>query len=181
MQDPASRSGFVRGLFAVMDMINRLVGYAMAAALAVMVVFTLLQVMVRFLLTKFGILMSVPWTEEMARYLMIWIVFLGSAIACRKGQLIALEFLVDAAPEPFGRILRVCALAISLVFFAMLVWLGWHYVTGNFIERSPVMQIRMSWVYVSLPIGAVLMVVNTLCLAIEEMHGRHRPAETYVD
>lgn len=170
-----------RRLFAVVDGTNRLIGHLMAAALGVMVVCTMLQVLVRFLLTRFGILMSVPWTEEMARYLMIWIVFLGSAIACRKGQLIALEFLVAALPAWLAKALRIIALVVSLAFYVLLVWIGWQYVTDNLIERSPVMTIRMEWVYIALPASAVLMVVNTLCFLLETGTGDARPTEVMVD
>jgi len=171
-----------RRVLAAVDWLNHGIGYLMSAALGVMVVCTMLQVIVRFLLTRFGILMSVPWTEELARYLMIWIIFLGSAVACRRGQFIALEFLVEAAPVPIARMLRVLAVGISLAFYVLLVWLGWRYVTGNLIERSPVMTIAMEWVYLSLPVSAVLMVVNTLCFLVDGGGADDlEPAETYVD
>lgn len=174
----------MRRIFAVVDRVNQGIGHLMALGLAVMLVCTLLQVTVRFLLTRFGILMSVPWSEELARFVMIWIVFLGTAIACRKGQLIALEFLADAVRPRIGFAIRMFALVFCLVFFVLLVWLGWEYVIGNLIEHSPVMTIPMAWVYVALPICAVLMIVNTLCLAYEGLvtgHAAAAPAEITVE
>jgi TRAP-type C4-dicarboxylate transport system permease small subunit len=166
------------------DRLNQAIAYLMAGALGVMVICTVLQVLVRFLLTRFGILLSVPWSEELARFLMIWIVFLGSAVACRRGQLIALEFFVESMSERLSYWVRMFALTLCLVFFAMLIWLGWHYTTGNLIERSPVMTIEMMWVYVSLPVSAVLMVVNTACLMFDETVRGHRrvdPGDVVVD
>ncbi|WP_173933936.1 TRAP transporter small permease [Chelativorans sp. Marseille-P2723] len=175
MSEAGNSNGVIPPLLSAVDKVNWAIGYFMAGALAVMVFCTMLQVTVRFLLTKFGILLSVPWSEELARYLMIWIVFIGSAVAARKGQLIALEFLVETLPSRIAYPVRILALLVSLAFFALLVWTGWRYTMGNLIERSPVMVIPMSWVYASLPVSAALMIINTLCLIVDEtLHG-HRP------
>jgi TRAP-type C4-dicarboxylate transport system permease small subunit len=130
-------------------------------------------VLVRFVLTAVGINIPSPWTEELARYVLVWCVLLGAGVGCRKAQLIALEFVVRAVPGIFGQLLRYASMLLCLAFFLMLINVGWQFVTIiGATERSPVMQIQKSWVYWALPAGATLMVVNTVGLILEALSSR---------
>ncbi len=61
----------------VADKLNKLFEIALAVAFGLMTIFIFFQVLVRFVFTNFDINISVPWTEELSRYLMIWAVFVG--------------------------------------------------------------------------------------------------------
>lgn len=152
---------------AVIDGINRVVGWALAALLAVISVIVLIQVLVRFVLTAIGLDVSASWTEELARYLLCWMVFLGAAYGCRKAQLMALDFAVSKLPGAAGRAARYLSLVLCLGFFVLLVQVGWSFVEFGRSEASPVMRLGMQWVYAAIPVGAALMVVNTLGLMLE--------------
>ncbi|GIK82670.1 MAG: membrane protein [Alphaproteobacteria bacterium] len=165
-----------RLVMAALELTNSAVGYAMALGLAAMTACTLLQVTVRFVLTKFDIMISVPWTEELARYLMIWLVFLGAATACRRGQLIAFDFLIEALPERAGMALRLLTALLCLAFFLLLIWIGVKFVSWGTFERSPVMTISKAWVYAAMPVSAVLMIVNSLAFLIEDLSGSAQAA-----
>lgn len=155
------------GYLSVADWLNRIAFFLLVVAMIAIFSTTLLQVIVRFLLTHMGIHASVPWAEELTRYILIWIVFLGSAVGCRMGQLISLRFIVDAAPAGIGVMLRYCALAVSLVFFVFLVWIGWEFLKLGMVERSPVLGLPKVYVYLAMPICAALMVINTVAFIID--------------
>lgn len=157
----------MKTIISAIDAGNRLIGYLLGLLLSAMLLCILLQVVVRFILTFLGINVAVPWSEEVARYLMIWIVFLGAAVACRRAQLISLEMVVGALPDWLGQVLRYLALVVCLLFFVLLLDLGLQFVDFGGIERSPVMSISKVWVYWALPVGAFLMIVNTLALILE--------------
>ncbi|MBL8587505.1 MAG: TRAP transporter small permease [Methylobacteriaceae bacterium] len=152
----------------MLDRLNAAVYYLLGALLAVIVIVVLLQVLVRFVLTSLGVNVAAPWTEEMARYVLVWLIFLGAAVGCRKMQLISLEFVVRGAPALLGKLARIAALALCLVLFLLMLRYGVEFV--NVIGRSelsPVMQIPKTWVYWAMPVGASLMIVNTLAFVAD--------------
>jgi TRAP-type C4-dicarboxylate transport system permease small subunit len=152
----------------LIDGLNTVVYYAIGGLLAAITAVVLLQVIVRFVLTSLGINIAAPWTEEMARYLLVWLIFLGAAVGCRKMQLISLGFVVTGVPRIAGVAIRMIALALCLVLFLLMIRYGMDFVTiiGR-TELSPVMQISKTWVYWAMPAGGILMVVNTLAFVVE--------------
>lgn len=157
----------MRVALAAIDGLNRVVGWALAALLAVISLVVLLQVLVRFILTAIGIDVRASWTEELARYLLCWMVFLGGAHGCRKAQLMALDFAVSKLPGRLGQAARYLALLICLGFFVLLIQVGWSFVEFGRTEASPVMGLSMHWIYAAIPVGCTLMIVNTLGLMLE--------------
>jgi TRAP-type C4-dicarboxylate transport system permease small subunit len=160
----------MRTLFGILDHVNRAVYYALGFLLAVIAVVVLLQVGVRFVLTAAGVNIAAPWTEELARYLLVWMIFLGAGVGCRRMQLIALTFVINWLPPWLGSAARLLALCLCLWLFGILLVYGWQFVQliGRS-EMSPVMQISKSWVYWAMPIGAALMIVNTLAFIAEAL------------
>ena len=63
---------------------------------------------------------SIGWTEEIARYLLISVGFIGSIVAVRKNSHIMVEFLFRFVPPKFGAFLTYCADIGRIAFFAML-------------------------------------------------------------
>lgn len=152
----------------MLDRLNVAVYYLLGFLLAVISLVVLLQVIVRFVLTSLGINISAPWTEEMARYLLVWMIFLGAGAGCRRMQLISLEFVVKGLPALAGKAVRVMALGLCLLLFLLMIRYGYEFVQviGRS-ELSPVMQIPKTWVYWAMPVGAALMVVNMLAFMVE--------------
>jgi TRAP-type C4-dicarboxylate transport system permease small subunit len=147
--------------------------YFIGLLLAVMAFAVLSQVVVRFVLTAIGINLSAAWTEEVARYVLIWIVFLGAGIGCRKRQLIALEFVVRWLPSLPGQGLVYLGLLGCIGFFGLLISVGLAFMELGEVETSPVLQIPKAWVYAAMPAGAALMILNSVVLIAETlMRGR---------
>jgi TRAP-type C4-dicarboxylate transport system permease small subunit len=164
----------VRGVLGIVDRLNAVVYHAIGGLLAAIAIVVLMQVIVRFILTNLGINIAAPWTEEMARYLLVWLIFLGAAVGCRKMQLISLEFVVKGLPRVVGVLVRHVALVLCIGLFLLMIRYGTDFVTiiGR-TELSPVMQIPKTWVYWAMPVGAALMTLNTLCFIAENwLEGR---------
>ncbi|SES19161.1 TRAP transporter small permease [Psychrobacillus sp. OK032] len=152
----------------IIDKINVLAESLLAIILSIMAIVVMLQVLVRFIFEQF----SVPWSEEIAKYLMIWLTFIGSAIAARRAKLIAIESVIIALPEKAGKALKFFAHFVSLVFYAILFVIGIDWFQFGFTETAPVMKISKSYVYASMMVGAALMMVNTLAYLIETIHNK---------
>ncbi len=164
----------VRRALDILEWLNTAVYHLIGALLAAITVVVLLQVIVRFVLTSIGVNIAAPWTEEMARYLLVWLIFLGAAVGCRRMQLISLEFVIKGLPKPVGVVLRYGALVLCLGLFLLMLRYGIAFVQvlGRS-ELSPVMQIPKTWVYWAMPAGAALMIVNTLAFIADNwLEGR---------
>lgn len=167
MQVPRSRTPGTHPIIGAIDAVNTAVFYLVGLLMAGMCLAALLQVLVRFVLTRAGLTLSVPWSEEVGRYLMIWLIFLGAAFACRRAQMIALTFVTGRVPQYLQRYVDLAGALICLAFFLLLIRVGWQAVQFGWIERSPVLQIPKAWVYLAMPVGAALMAVNTVTLLVE--------------
>jgi TRAP-type mannitol/chloroaromatic compound transport system permease small subunit len=73
---------------------ERIVQYTLVGMVAIMTVIIILQVFMRYLF-----LYSLSWSEEVARYLMIWVSFLGASLALKYGFHIGVEFVINRVPE----------------------------------------------------------------------------------
>jgi TRAP-type C4-dicarboxylate transport system permease small subunit len=127
----------LRVFVTAMDRVNAVATVLVAVLLAIVAIAVMGQVTVRFILTAFGINISAPWTEEIARYTLIWMVFLGAAIGVRHARMIALEFGVRKLPKGVGVPLRYAVMIMSIAFFGLLFWVGMDFLELGRSERSP--------------------------------------------
>jgi len=155
--------------------INGGVTFVVGALLLVATLSITIQIAIRFLLTRFGVNISAPWTEELCRYCITWSVFLGAGVLCRDGRLIAVDFLVHVLPVKPSMVLETFSIAMTLVFFGLTGWLGWQLFHDGFNETSPVMRIPMAYVYAAVPLGAVLAVANGLAFMVDRLSFPERP------
>jgi TRAP-type transport system small permease protein len=149
------------------DKLNHLLQILLGLVLATMTLVVFYQVVVRFVLTALGEQISAPWTEELARYLMIWMVFVGGAVASRKADSLAVEALVQAVPPRIGRVVKIASHLLSLVFYAIIFMIGFYWTQFGGTETAPVMKVPMIYVYSSMSFGAVLTILNTITLLVD--------------
>lgn len=135
--------------------------------LAVATLSVFFQVLVRFVLDVAGLNLSAAWTEEVARYSFIWAVFIGVGVISRVAGLIAVEMLPQLLPPPFGKFVKLGAIAVTIAFFVVLLYVGTHFAIDGSFETSPVLRLKMSYIYAALPVGALLAIVNLSILFIE--------------
>lgn len=154
---------FVRSVDALNGLLLRLCG----VALALMVASVAYGVLVRFILTAFEIQIAAPWTEEVSRYLMIWTVFVGGAVAARQAKLIGVEALVHALPAPAGKAIKYLSHLISISFYATIFVVGVQWIEFGESQTSPVLEMPMTYVYSSMAVGAAFMLLNTVALVVE--------------
>lgn len=90
---------------------------------------------------------SIAWTEEIARYLLMAVAFMGAALAARKGTHIALEIVPNLLPAGLRRwaflLLNIC----TVVFFAICAWLCWSIAEAMMYQPMVVIDFPLGWVY----------------------------------
>ena len=154
-----------KGYINFMDVVNRVVGWVMAIMLMIMTVLIAWQVFARFVVGD-----SLTFSEEIARFLTIWLTLLGSAYAVRKGTLMAVEALPDGLKgRPKARkIVKSVAYIISMVFYFILCRFGWEIAQTVSYQTAPATSISMFWPMLALCVGGGLMFLNTIVVLIEE-------------
>ncbi len=110
------------------------------------------QVATRYILNN-----SLPWTEEAARYLMIWGVMLGVNLAFLKGYLISINYFSNKLPDTIRSVLRVVRILLSLFFTGILTYYGYFLCKMGANMESPALGIGYHWIYLSVPVGAGLL------------------------
>ena len=136
--------------------LNRWVVIVILAAMALMV---FANVALRFLTDE-----SIIWVEEVSRYLMIWLTFLGAGLVLRYGGHIGIDTLQDSLPK-HAAIVRVVIFALLLGFFGFMVWIGTRYAMLTWGQTTPVMQIPVGIVYLAMPVGFALLILHLLLMA----------------
>jgi len=178
MPDNASAAtGLADLYFRWLDRINRATLALIALLLAVMCGLALLQVLVRVGLSDLGLVSSAPWSEELGRFAMIWMIFLGAAYAFRTGQMVALRVLAERLPARLRLAVNALALLVTLGFAGLMIQVGLQITEFGWRETSPVLQAPKAYVYLAMPISGALIFVNALSTFIEEATARRR-AET---
>ena len=99
------------------------------------------------------------WSEELARFGMIWLTFIAAALATRKGQHIALIGIIN--PNPRWRLILNVLTSVSVVVVLVVLGVqGWLMVLKTVRQISPALGIQMSWVFASVPTAVVLMIAG---------------------
>lgn len=158
------RSPGVAALILVSDIINRVTEHMIAVMMAAMTIIIALQVFYRYILND-----PLTWTEEIGRYLMIWICFLGSAMALKYGEHISVTFLQERLPPRSRQAVGLGIGLTVLAFFVLATWEGVLMTIQVSEQQAPATWISMAWAYSCIPVGSFFMMVHALVHLIQ--HG----------
>jgi TRAP-type C4-dicarboxylate transport system permease small subunit len=130
---------------------------------AVMTVVVFLQVVYRYVLTQ-----PLHWSEELARYLFVWLSILGATLGLQKRGHFGLDFFYRMFPDKGRRILQfLIYLLMGGVILVILVQ-GIKLVQITVLQESPAMGISMGWAYGCLPVAAALMAIHLLVIFFKD-------------
>lgn len=121
-----------------------------------MVGVAIVQVFMRYVLGS-----PLPWPEELSRWAFLWLVMLGCVTVTRTGRHIRMSTFVHLLPQRFRPHTDLLGIALSAASLALVGYLGFGLMlqtTGLSINA----QISYRWLYLALPVGAALSLVNLL-------------------
>ena len=137
------------------DRLNRITEVVCCVILLAMTIVVALQVFCRYLLGA-----SLAWSEEFARYSLVWITFLGASIALKKKAHMGLQALVDALSTKVQSLVETLTLIGIQVFLIVGTLKGLQLALFNMSQHSPAMGIPIGIVYMAIPAASVLMLVH---------------------
>ena len=108
---------------------------------------------------------AIVWTEEIARYLLISVGFLGSGVAARKNGHIFVEAAYRFFPRRTGRVLAVLTDVIKIVFFGVCTYLSIKILPIMLRQRMTTVSWPMTVLYTPVLIGFIIMTLRSIQLA----------------
>lgn len=134
----------------LLDGYHRLLTWLMAATVAILIVPVTLQIVSRYT----ALIPSWIWTEELSRFLFIWMVMLGAMIAVREGTHFTVDFLPDLPARPTAAVqiaANLCVLAFALVF----CWWGYGFVRFGWNQTSELAELPMTFIFIAWPLAGL--------------------------
>lgn len=130
--------------------VDGLLSATLIVLVGVMLVPVTLQIITRY--TPF--LPPQLWTEEVARFCLVWAIMIGAAIGVREKA----HFDIDLLPEPRTARSKAASLLVVdlaiLVFACLFLWAGWQVFADGRNEISEMTEMAMGWFYVVFPLSA---------------------------
>ena len=102
------------------------------------------------------------WYDEVARLCFVWMIFLGAAVAVRRGAHFRLHLLIDRLGPTARRRIDLLVIVVVIAFAAVLVAGGIAIAPLARRQVTDALEISMLWFYAALPVGGALMIVFAL-------------------
>ena len=151
---------------------DRVAEGVLAALMAAMCVLVFVGVFFRYVLLE-----PISWTEEVGRFCLVWVSFIGTYLAHRRSQHIAVTVLVDHLAPARQRHVRIAVSALLAAFMVMLMVQGTAYTTAFVSYYSPILELPLGMVYAALPVAATLILIAIVLDIGKELRPNRDPGE----
>lgn len=101
------------------------------------------------------------WTEEFARYVFIWLIFMGAVVCTKQKAHIVVDAIIVLLPRRLQKAFALTVHVLVLLLVLLLAYYGWR-VTASATQPTSTLGVPQSLVYAALPVAAVLIFLHTL-------------------
>ncbi len=150
-----------------MDKVNICLNWASIISITMMLFIIFLQVIFRYVLHN-----SLTFSEELARYLFVWTVFMGSAVVARDNGHIIVGVLTERLKGKKAKYVKSAAYISTMIFVVILFYQGLRMMKLSSFQHSPALGISMSWVYLAIPVATFVMFCNLLILIVDVLQAK---------
>lgn len=130
--------------------------YAVLRAMCFLLMLAMVVIIFTQVIARYAFANSLSWSEEVGRYIFVWITFLGCAMAVRNRQHVSLDMFIKILPVSVQKIALIVSYFSMMIFTAVLIFGGIKFVTRGSHQMSSALEIPMHYVYIVLPVGGVL-------------------------
>jgi TRAP-type C4-dicarboxylate transport system permease small subunit len=110
------------------------------------------------------------WIDELSRYLMISLAFLGMGLAMRKGNHSSFTILQNVLPDQLRKALRFLVLIVIFAAIGGFCYLGFRYARESMNNRTEALRWRTGYWYMAIPLGSLMFIWHTLIIAKEYLN-----------
>ncbi len=150
-----------------LDLLQNVLAGLMTGLLVLFTVVVAYQVFSRYV----GFIPRFIWTEEIARYSFVWMLFLGAAIAVRTGSHFTIDLLPTMSPR-LSRLVDVTVASLMLAVALLILFGGVRFAQIGMNRVSTSSGLRLGYVYMALPVSGAAMVVFLLERLVNVLRGR---------
>ena len=138
------------------------IGITMAAVVAV-------QVFFRYVLNH-----SLFWSEELARYFLVWLTFLGATVAYRRKAHPGIDVLFSRMPPRFQKLSLFLVHTASIALFGVMIVYGFKFSHFIRMQISPALHLPKWIVFSIIPFSGIILLVHAVALMVRELKGAAR-------
>jgi TRAP-type C4-dicarboxylate transport system permease small subunit len=133
-----------------LDVYHRVLTWLLVGTVAILIIPVTLQVISRYT----ALIPAWIWTEELSRFLFIWMIMLGAMIAVREGTHFVVDVWPELAPRP-AALLQIVSNVFVLVFALVFVWWGIEFVRFGWNQVSELAELPMAFIFAAWPVAGV--------------------------
>jgi TRAP-type C4-dicarboxylate transport system permease small subunit len=156
----------MKALMAITKILVGLAKWSAIVAAVIMTIMIFLQVIFRYVIKA-----PLSFSEELARYMFVWSVAMGSALALRKHKHIGVEVFVEWLPVRVRDKVEIAGSLFNLLFFGLLVSYGFVMVGATMDQLSPALLLPMGYVYLAIPSSGIVLFVCEIANFLEKYLG----------
>lgn len=147
------------------DALNKIEGWFMIIGIAAMGVIMTLEVFFRLFF------FALTWSEELAKYIFVWVVFIGMCYGIGKGLHIRMELLEEKMPPVIKKLMLIVGDIILILLFIYLLGPSWEYFVSQCSQKVATIPIHMGYVTIVVPISFVLCLIQIALDIVKQVKG----------
>jgi TRAP-type C4-dicarboxylate transport system permease small subunit len=110
------------------------------------------------------------WSEALVRTSLIWMAYIGLAVALRAGALVSIDLLHQISRGAARRAIEAANLAFCLSLLGVMFWFGWVMAERVQFQEMAGLEVSMSWGYAAIPIGSVFAMIGVVAHFFDRRH-----------
>ena len=155
-----------------LDILEKICMGIMGVLMFLMVTAMVYQVILRYIFNDSNI-----WSEEITRYMFVYVVLLGSFVAVRRNKHLQVDFLINMFKGNFKRYFTLVTDFVVLGFLVYLLPLSYNLALDTMVSISPGLNLPMGVVYGAVPIGTFLMILGMIEIILEKITNKTKEGE----
>ena len=144
--------------------INKKVEYSIFIFGLAMTIIVVAQVFARYVLNA-----SLFWSEELARYLLVWLTFLGASVAYRQGLHPGVDFFYTRMSSPWKRRSAIFVHLLSLALFGIMVVKGTAFAYFVRLQISPALSLPKWFIMAIVPVSGAIFCIHGTYFLLQEV------------
>ncbi len=153
----------------IIRLLNKVEEYTLVFVLLTLAFLSCIEVFCRYCLG-----FSFTWSQELARYVGVFVVFLGASLGVKYGTHFSMDLVYErVSSHRFRHGLRMVASVLSAGMFLIVAWYGWIQTDKlrHYEALTAVFQLPKYWFYLPVPVFSVIISIRFLILAVKHLGG----------
>ena len=108
-----------------------------------------------------------PWSEELARYLQVWIILLTSTVCIQKSKHLAIDYLTHRLSFKLQRLFKLISMLGITSYILVVIIFGIQFIVLVGAQKTPALQVPIGLIYFAFPIAGIHMFFESLIIMIK--------------